>query len=178
MRHLTKPDLWFLIALLLVTGILATAAGFFVQTYAQQRLPAVQAAVIIVTEPVFAAFFGYLLVGDRLTALQIFGASLMVGALVLSEVCPRLARSPSRSSPEGHATASKMLALRNLRLSLVQELALWCQLGGASLPLVTHYESRITHPRLRSPPADLERGAPRGHDPGNVVAQRIADVAA
>jgi len=77
------PSVWFA---LLITGVLATAVAFIVQTRVQQRLPAVRTAVIISTEPVFAALFGFLLAGDRLTAVQILGAVLMVGAIVLAEV--------------------------------------------------------------------------------------------
>jgi drug/metabolite transporter (DMT)-like permease len=75
---------------LLVTGLVATAAAFLVQTYVQQRLRAVQTAMIIVTEPLFAALFGYLVRGDRLTGVQVAGAGLMVAALVLAEVYPLL----------------------------------------------------------------------------------------
>jgi drug/metabolite transporter (DMT)-like permease len=83
---------------LLVTGLVATAAAFFVQTYAQQRLSAVETGVIIVTEPVFAAAFGFLLAGDRLTATQCLGAALMVGALVVTQVYLSLvARDPARA---------------------------------------------------------------------------------
>ena len=78
-------DVW---PALIVTGLIATAAAFLVQTYVQQRLRAVQTAVIIVTEPLFAALFAYLLVGDRLTGLQIVGGVLMVAALILVEVYP------------------------------------------------------------------------------------------
>lgn len=86
-------DVWFA---LLVTGLLATAAAFFVQTYVQQRLSAVQTAVIIVTEPLFAALFAYFLMGDRLTALQLLGGCLLVGAMLAAELSPRLgnARNP------------------------------------------------------------------------------------
>jgi drug/metabolite transporter (DMT)-like permease len=77
---------------LLLTGVVATAVGFAVQTFAQQRLAAVQVAVIIVMEPLFAALFGYLLAGDRLTGVQWLGGGLLVGGLVLGEVYPRLRR--------------------------------------------------------------------------------------
>jgi drug/metabolite transporter (DMT)-like permease len=41
-------------------------------------------------EPVFAALFGYWLAGDRLVAVQILGASLILSALVAGEVLPVL----------------------------------------------------------------------------------------
>jgi drug/metabolite transporter (DMT)-like permease len=71
---------------LLITSVLATAFGFYVQTLVQQHLPAVRTAMIFTLEPVFAAVFGYLLAGDRLTGLQMVGAALMVAAAMASEV--------------------------------------------------------------------------------------------
>jgi drug/metabolite transporter (DMT)-like permease len=61
-----------------------------VQTVLQQRIPAARAAVILTTEPVFAALFGYWLAGDRLIALQVFGAALILSALLVCEVLPVL----------------------------------------------------------------------------------------
>lgn len=86
---LTEPLLWPTASVwpaLVITGVLATAAGFYVQTGAQQHLPAVRAALILSLEPVFAVFFGYLLAGDRLEPLQIAGAVLMIGVVMLAEV--------------------------------------------------------------------------------------------
>ena len=60
------------------------------QTFVQQRIPAAHTAVILTTEPVFAALFGYWLAGDRLVALQVFGAALIISALLLCEVPPLL----------------------------------------------------------------------------------------
>ncbi len=77
---------------LIVTGILASAGAFWVQTSAQQHLPAARTAVILTMEPLFAALFGYWLAGDRLIAVQIFGASLILSALVVGEVLPLLRR--------------------------------------------------------------------------------------
>ena len=77
------PSVWWA---LVITGVLATAAGFYIQVLVQQHLPAVRAAMLFTLEPVFAALFGYLLAGDRLTAVQIGGAALMVVAAMASEV--------------------------------------------------------------------------------------------
>lgn len=79
---------------LLVTGVIATAAAFFIQTSAQQRLSAVETAMIILTEPIFAAVFGYLLHDDRLSGLQMLGGLLMVAAVFAAELYP-LVRSRS-----------------------------------------------------------------------------------
>jgi drug/metabolite transporter (DMT)-like permease len=75
---------------LLVTGLLASAGAFYVQTFVQQRLPAARTAVILTMEPAFAALFGYWLAADRLVAVQIIGALLILSALVVGEVAPVL----------------------------------------------------------------------------------------
>ncbi|HZC19493.1 MAG TPA: DMT family transporter, partial [Rubrobacteraceae bacterium] len=71
---------------LVATALVASAGAFWAQTFVQQRLPAARAAVILTTEPVFAALFGYWLAGGRLVLLQIFGAALILSALAASEV--------------------------------------------------------------------------------------------
>jgi len=43
-------------------------------------------------EPVFAALFGYWLAGDRLVAVQVAGAGLILSALFVGEVLPLLRR--------------------------------------------------------------------------------------
>ncbi len=73
---------------LLVTGVLASALAFTVQTYVQQRLSATRTAIILTMEPVFAVFFGYLLAGDRLSWIQGGGAVLILAAIAASEVFP------------------------------------------------------------------------------------------
>ena len=78
-----SAQVWWALA---VTGVVATAAGFFIQTLVQRTLTAVETASIIVLEPIFAAAFAYLLAGDRLTAFQILGAAIMVGALATVEL--------------------------------------------------------------------------------------------
>ncbi len=75
---------------LAVTGVLASALAYFIQTAAQQRLSAARTAVILTMEPVFAGVFGYLLEGERLRGLQILGAASILLALIVSEVLPAL----------------------------------------------------------------------------------------
>ena len=86
---LPPPGVWIA---LLVTGLLASAGAFLVQTTVQQRIPAARTAIILTMEPVFAALFGYWLAGDRLVAVQILGAALILSALVIGEVLPVLRR--------------------------------------------------------------------------------------
>jgi drug/metabolite transporter (DMT)-like permease len=77
---------------LLVTGLLASAGAFLVQTTVQQHIPAARTAIILTMEPVFAVLFGYWLAGDRLVAVQILGALMILSALVIGEVLPALRR--------------------------------------------------------------------------------------
>jgi drug/metabolite transporter (DMT)-like permease len=86
---LPPPGVW---VALLVTGLLASAGAFLVQTTVQQHIPAVRTAIILTMEPVFAALFGYWLAGDRLVALQILGALMILSALVIGEVLPVVLR--------------------------------------------------------------------------------------
>ena len=83
---------------LLVTALIASALGFFVQSFAQQETSPARTALILASEPAFAGLFGYIH-GDRLTALNWFGAGLMMAAIVGIEVLPRLR--PPRPLPEG-----------------------------------------------------------------------------
>jgi len=52
---------------LVVTSLVASALGFFVQTYAQQRTPPARTALILASEPAFAGLFGWLLADERLS---------------------------------------------------------------------------------------------------------------
>jgi drug/metabolite transporter (DMT)-like permease len=86
---LPPPEVW---VALLVTGLLASAGAFLVQTTVQQHIPAARTAIILTMEPVFAALFGYWLAGDRLVVVQILGALMILSALVIGEVLPVLRR--------------------------------------------------------------------------------------
>ncbi|MGI8649965.1 MAG: DMT family transporter [Rubrobacter sp.] len=97
--ELPPAGVWFAI---LLTGLVASAGAFYIQTTVQQHLPAARTAVILTMEPVFAAFFGYWLAGDRLTGIQLVGAAFVLSALVLGEVIPLMSRKRGvRRKPEG-----------------------------------------------------------------------------
>ncbi|TCJ20050.1 DMT family transporter [Rubrobacter taiwanensis] len=82
---------------IILTGLVASALAFYIQTLVQRRLPAAQTAVILTMEPVFAALFGYWLAGDRLTPVQLAGATLILSALLIGEVLPALRRTRKKS---------------------------------------------------------------------------------
>jgi drug/metabolite transporter (DMT)-like permease len=84
---------------LIVTSLVASALGFFVQTFAQQLAPPARTALILASEPAFAGLFGYLLADERLSAVSLAGAGLILTAIVAVEVAPRLR--PPRPLPEG-----------------------------------------------------------------------------
>jgi drug/metabolite transporter (DMT)-like permease len=72
-----------------IVGIGGTAVGYFVQTKAQVQSPPNRIALILVFEPVFGGMFGYLLGGDRLSTINLFGAVLIIVAMLVTEFRPR-----------------------------------------------------------------------------------------
>src|SRR5215210_1807313 len=75
---------------IVLTGLVASAGAFYVQTTVQQRVPAARTAIIRTMEPVFAGLFRYWLAGDRLSSVQPAGAVLILSALFVGEVAPVL----------------------------------------------------------------------------------------
>ena len=71
---------------ILVTGLLATAAAFTIQAWAQQFTPPTHTALIFVLEPVFAWASSYLLLGERLGRRASLGALLIIAGVLLSEL--------------------------------------------------------------------------------------------
>jgi len=84
---------------LIVCSLVASALGFFVQTFAQQHAPPARTALILCAEPAFAGLFGWLLNDERLTATGWLGAALIMAAIVSVELVPRFR--PPRPLPEG-----------------------------------------------------------------------------
>jgi len=74
---------------LIVTAVFASALAFFVQSFAQQATSPDRTALILASEPAFAGLFGWLLAGDRLTALGWVGAGLILCAIVAVDLLPR-----------------------------------------------------------------------------------------
>ena len=79
-------------------ALVATALVALLQTYAQRVVPAHVAALIFVLEPAFAALFAALLLSERLGALGLVGAGLMLVAMLIAEL--RLPAEPlARGAP-------------------------------------------------------------------------------
>lgn len=86
---------------LVVTGVLASALAFYIQTFAQIHAPPTRTAIILTMEPVFAGVFGYLLADERLGVTGWIGAGLILAGMVASELVS--ARSLGRRSSLGGA---------------------------------------------------------------------------
>ena len=101
-----STDLWVAIA---VTSILASALGFFVQTFAQRHAPPARTALILASEPAFAGLFAWFVAGERLTALGWVGAALILASIVTVELVPYLRRvaplPEGNVAEEPHSTA-------------------------------------------------------------------------
>ena len=80
-----SPSFDFVFALIL-TSIFATVAAFVIQTMAQNRgVSEIKTVLIFALEPVSAGIMGYAF-GEKLSALQILGATLILAGILLSEL--------------------------------------------------------------------------------------------
>ena len=73
---------------LAVTSILATAAAFTIQSWAQQYLPASHTALIFTMEPVFAWLTSLLFIHERLGPRSLAGAGLILAGILVAELGP------------------------------------------------------------------------------------------
>jgi drug/metabolite transporter (DMT)-like permease len=97
--QLHVPHGWTVWGALLVTGVFASAFAFLAQTWAQRRATATQTALAFSLEPVWAAFFGFTLAGDRLGPLGWLGCAVILVGIVVAEpasagLAARLVRRP------------------------------------------------------------------------------------
>ena len=77
-----------IVVALLITAVLATAAAFTVQSWAQKHLPATHTALILALEPVFAWLTSFLFFGERLSRRTGSGALLILAGIALTEFLP------------------------------------------------------------------------------------------
>ncbi len=70
----------------IITSIFATVYAFLIQTYMQQFTTPTKTAIIFAMEPVSAGIFGYFVGNEVLTTIQVYGAILIVFAVVLAEI--------------------------------------------------------------------------------------------
>jgi drug/metabolite transporter (DMT)-like permease len=67
------------------TGILATSLAFGIQTVAQRFTSPTRTALVFATEPVFAALFSFLLIGELLGLRQAVGCALILAGMITAE---------------------------------------------------------------------------------------------
>lgn len=79
----------------IIAALLATAAAFSIQSWAQGFLRATHTALILALEPVFAALTSFAVLGERLHGRALGGAGLLLAALVLAELFPSGGVQPS-----------------------------------------------------------------------------------
>jgi drug/metabolite transporter (DMT)-like permease len=85
-------------AVLVYMALVAGAAALVLQTWAQAHLTATRAAIIMTTEPVWAAAFAVVLGGERLGIRVVVGGALVLAAMVLAER-PSASWDATRGSP-------------------------------------------------------------------------------
>jgi drug/metabolite transporter (DMT)-like permease len=88
----TDGGVWLAI---IMTGVLASAVAFAIQTYAQRHIPPARTALILVTEPAFGGVFGWMAAGMA-PVREVVGAAFMLGGMVTSELWA--ARAPEKEN--------------------------------------------------------------------------------
>jgi drug/metabolite transporter (DMT)-like permease len=69
----------------LYVGVFSTAIGYTLQAVGQRHAPPTDAAIILSGETVFAALFGFLILDEKLSTLQLTGCILMLAAMLLAQ---------------------------------------------------------------------------------------------
>lgn len=74
---------------LAIAAVLATAAAFSIQSWAQSILPPTHTALLLTLEPVFAWITSFLILGERLGLRPASGALLILAGIALTELLPQ-----------------------------------------------------------------------------------------
>ncbi|MGD0893143.1 MAG: DMT family transporter [Terracidiphilus sp.] len=72
-----------------ISAVLATAAAFSIQSWAQSVLPPTHTALLLTLEPVFAWITSFVFMGERLGLRPALGALLILAAIGLTELVPQ-----------------------------------------------------------------------------------------
>jgi drug/metabolite transporter (DMT)-like permease len=78
-----------LVLALAIAAVLATAAAFSIQSWAQSVLPPTHTALLLTLEPVFAWITSFLVMGERLGLRPASGALLILAGIALTELVPQ-----------------------------------------------------------------------------------------
>ena len=77
-----QPKLWLA---LIYLALFATLLAFGIQTWAQRVMPPIRVALISSLEPVFAALWAAVLIGERLTGRELLGGAMIVLGVAVGE---------------------------------------------------------------------------------------------
>jgi drug/metabolite transporter (DMT)-like permease len=80
-------------------ALLATAAAFSIQAWAQRHTHPTHVGLCLTFEPLAAAFFAYAWLGETLTPWQWVGAALILAGIVMAELKPRRGHGRPRPAP-------------------------------------------------------------------------------
>ncbi len=80
------PDIFLALS---IAAVLATAAAFSIQSWAQSILPTTHTALIMTMEPVFAWITSFLIMGERLGLRPATGALLILTGIAITELVPQ-----------------------------------------------------------------------------------------
>ena len=89
------PPVWLAV---LYVGIFSTAIGYTTQAAGQRYAPETDAAFILNLEAVFAALFGFLILGEKLLPVQLLGCGLILAAVLFVQLSP--SQPPQLAEPD------------------------------------------------------------------------------
>ncbi len=69
-----------------VTSLLATAAAFTIQSWAQQHIPPANTAILLTLEPVFALLVSFLALGEQMATRSLVGAAFILCGIAIIEL--------------------------------------------------------------------------------------------
>jgi drug/metabolite transporter (DMT)-like permease len=81
----TLADLLQAWQVLLFTGVISVGIGYTLQAASQKIAPPADAAIILSAEAIFAALFGWILLDEYLTGIQILGCVIIFAGMLLSQ---------------------------------------------------------------------------------------------
>ena len=67
-------------------GVMSTGIAYTLQIVGQKTAPVAHAAILLSLETVFAVFFGYLLMGETMSAQALFGCFVMLAGMLISQL--------------------------------------------------------------------------------------------
>ncbi len=91
-EHPTLPSIYAALGPILYCGILSVGVAFTAQVICVKHVDAIIATLIMSLESVFAALFGFVLLGEKLGWIQLLGCFLVLCAVLMCELLPQLTK--------------------------------------------------------------------------------------